>query len=210
MNGSVEEQMGGTEDKCVYGTLTDSRDKRTYKTVQIGDQWWMAENLNYEADQSFCFNDSAKYCTKDGRLYTRAAAMDSAGQWSSNGEGCGNGTSCTPKYPVRGVCPDGWHLPDSTEWGKLFAAVGGDSTAAIKLKSASGWIGDDNGTDAYAFSALPTGLWLVDLGFCAHSMGMYSWSSTENSYYVYLSDNNLAGIVDNGKDYALSVRCVKD
>ena len=138
--------------------------------------------------------------------------MDSAGTWSTNGKGCGYGSICSPTYSVRGVCPSGWHLPDSTEWERLFAAVGGVSTAAIKLKAASGWP-DGNGTDDYAFSALPTGLWIVDLGFVLHSEGMFSWSSTENGDNVsvaYLRYDGLAGLDYGDKDSGLSVRCVQD
>ena len=107
-------------------TLTDSRDGQTYKTVTIGTQTWMAENLNYETANSYCYKDSAKYCAKYGRLYTWAAAMDSAGAWSSNGKGCGDGTTCSPTYPLRGVCPSGWHLPtvdEFTTYGVLQSSI---------------------------------------------------------------------------------------
>ena len=97
------------KDNCEYGSLTDDRDGQTYKTVKIGEQIWMAENLNYEELNSYCYNDSAEYCAKYGRLYTWAAAMDSAGEWSNNGRACGlNMMTCSPKYPVRGICPEGW------------------------------------------------------------------------------------------------------
>ena len=120
-------------------TLTDSRDGQTYKTVVIGKQTWMAQNLNIETEKSFCFNDDSSNCTKYGRLYTWAAAMDSAGEWSSNGKGCGYKSECSAMSPVRGVCPNGWHLPTKAEFETLFSAVGGDSVAGKMLKSTSGW-----------------------------------------------------------------------
>jgi uncharacterized protein (TIGR02145 family) len=79
----------------------------------------MAQNLNYETKNSYCYNDSTTYCEKYGRLYTLAAAMDSVKI------GCGNGLVCSPAYPVQGVCPDGWHLPDTTEWNEMLVIAGG-------------------------------------------------------------------------------------
>src|SRR5574344_499811 len=101
---------------CEYGTLTDSRDGQTYKTIVIGTQTWMAENLNFETEESYCLDDDAVNCSKYGRLYKWAAAMDGAGTWTSNGKGCGYDVTCSPIYPVRGICPEGWHLPDTTEF----------------------------------------------------------------------------------------------
>ena len=146
-----------TEDNCEYGELVDGRDGQVYKTVSIGTQIWMAQNLNYETANSYCYNDNASNCIKYGRLYTWAAAMDSAGTWSANGEGCGDGKTCLERNPVRGVCPEGWHLPSKDEWETLFTAVDGKSTAGTKLKSTSGWNRNGNGTDDFSFSALPAG-----------------------------------------------------
>lgn len=209
-----------TEDNCEYGTVLDDRDGQIYKTVKIGDQWWMAENLNYETDNSFCFKDSAEYCEKYGRLYTWAAAMDSAGTWSTNGKGCGFSDfykTCSPTYPVRGVCPEGWHLPTQTEWNTLFTAVGGQSTAGQKLKAASGWNAFSSITneDTFGFSALPAG-YRDDCGdYYDVGYGAYFWSSTEgNSSRAYLVNlyygNDYADLYYNGKNYGRSVRCVKD
>ena len=137
--------------------MTDERDGQTYKTVTIGTQTWMAENLNYETAKSYCYGDNVTNCAKYGRLYTWAAAMDSAGTWTTNGLSCGYSKTCLPTYPVRGVCPEGWHLPTQMEWNTLFTAVGGQSTAGLKLKSSPGWNSRGNGTDAFGFSALPAG-----------------------------------------------------
>ena len=171
------------------GFMTDSRDGQNYRTIKIGMQTWMAQNLNYESAGSYCYNDSASNCAKYGRLYTWAAAMDSAGTWSSNGKGCGYGKTCSPTYPVRGVCPDGWHLPTQMEWNTLFMAVGGQSIAGKKLKSLSGWDRDGNGTDDFLFSALPAGN-----------------RDDDGSYY----NRDYALLDGHSKNYGFSVRCLKD
>ena len=212
----------------VKGTMTDDRDGQTYKTVKIGTQTWMAENLNYayigvpynydshtsdSTSWSYC-NDSAE-CSKYGRFYTWAAAMDSVGTWTTNGKGCGYKTECSPTYPVRGICPEGWHLPDSTEWYMLFNAVGGRSTAGLMLKSTSGWYGSGNGTDAYAFSALSAGFRFSAGGFYTEGYLAKFWSSTEvnryNAYRIYLNkDDDHASLNADAKAGGHSVRCVKD
>ena len=70
----------------------------------------------FDLDSSFCYNNSADSCAKYGRLYTWAAAMDSAAVFGDAGKGCGFDVTCFPAYPVRGICPDGWHLPSVGEW----------------------------------------------------------------------------------------------
>ena len=198
----------------VVGNITDSRDGQSYKTVTIGTQTWMAQNLNYETANSFCYNDSASNCTKYGRLYTWAAAMDSAGSWSTNGKGCGYGALCEPTGNVRGVCPSGWHLPTKVEFETLFTAVGGKDLVGLKLKSTSGWNFDGNGTNVYSFSLLPAGDRTNNGDFINEGKYAVFWCSTEiNIYYgyhVYLSyDDAVKGYAIN-KDTGFSVRCVKD
>ena len=178
----------------------------------------MAQNLNYETANSYCYNDYASNCTTDGRLYTWAAAMDSAGTWSTNGRGCGYAKTCSPTRSVRGVCPSGWHLPTMDEFETLFAAVGDPSTVGLKLKSTSGWNdyngNSGNGTDDYSFSALPVGY----RGSSEYGEGynrVYFWSSTEhNSSYAYSMDLNyysdLAYLGNDFKYNGFSVPCVKD
>jgi len=109
-------------------TLTDSRDGKTYRIIEMGTQTWMAENLNYDAPGSRCYDNDSANCDKYGRLYDWATALN--------------------------VCPDDWHLPTDAEWTKLTNFVG--DSAAIKLKTTDGR--DWNGTDNYGFSALPSGM----------------------------------------------------
>ena len=208
-----------TSDEIV-GSITDSRDGQTYKTVKIGSQIWMAENLNYKTENSWCGggNGTAEGdCSKYGRLYTWAAAMDSVGAWSKNGKGCGYGTTCSPTYPVRGICPEGWHLPTEAEFETLFTAVGGKSTAGKVLKSTTGWTTYSGITneDAFAFSALPAGYRNLN-GYC-YNEGDYAyfWCSTEgNTDYAYNVNlyygNGGAYLGSYSKGYGFSVRCLKD
>ena len=204
-----------TEDNCEYDSLTDERDGQTYKTVKIGSQWWMAENLNYETGNSYCYNNNSANCTKYGRLYTWAAAMDSVGTLTTNGKGCGYKKTCSPTYPVRGICPEGWHLPSKTEFETLFTAVGGQDSAGTALKSTGGWFNDGNGTDAFGFSALPAGDRGSNGGCNYEGLNAYFWSSTEYdsnyAYNVLLYVNFDYAYLDYGnKDYGFSVRCLKD
>ena len=141
--------------------------------------------------------------------------MDSVGTWTTKGKGCGFGKICWSNYSVRGVCPKGWHLPDTTEWNTLFTAVGGKSTAGKMLKSTSGWYNVGDGTDAYSFSALPAGDWYGNGLFSYEGSDAYFWSSTESdgnyAYYIYLGNYyDDASLCNYSKYYGFSVRCVKD
>ena len=202
-------------------TLTDLRDGQVYRTTTIApagsgySEVWMAENLNYETANSYCYNDNASNCTKYGRLYTWAAAMDSVGTWSINGKGCGNGTTCSPRYPVRGVCPQGWHLPRDIEWYELAAAVG-ESMAAVMLKSTTGWNKNGGGADDYGFSALPAGLRYGIGDYDYEGDYAYFWTSIDlnngdarSRYLYYYSSQGLVPS-DRYKDFGFSVRCLRD
>ena len=213
-----------------YGTMTDERDGKVYRTVTIGKQTWMAENLNYYDStdlsvkkKSWCFgkkdNGDSSTCDVAGRLYTWAAAMDSAGVWSTNGKGCGYNRPCSSTAPVRGICPEGWHLPTSYEFDLLRIAVGGTSISGEVLKSTSGWDDYDgesgNGTDSFGFSALPAGYGNLNGYFDNDGKYASFWTSTDfNIYNAYLLtfyynlDETRSSYTET--EVIFSVRCLKN
>jgi uncharacterized protein (TIGR02145 family) len=171
------------------GFMTDSRDGQSYKIVKIGNQTWMAQNLNYETANSYCYDNDSANCTKYGRLYTWAAA--------------------------KTACPSGWYLPSNDAWEILFTELGGRSTAGKVLKSTSEWNNNGNGTDAYGFSALPAGK-SDDCGYF-NSVSEFTkfWSATPNyfEYYAYCMqlfyDSDLASLSVFNTNNGFSVRCLK-
>lgn len=169
--------------------LKDPRDGKIYRTVKIGKQVWMAENLNYKTEGSYCYQDNPANCKKYGRLYTWNAAYD--------------------------ACPVGWHLPSKAEFESLFRAVGVGAAAGTMLKSKTGWDDDGNGWDALGFSALPGGCRTRGENFEDRGDHAYFWSSTENgSGFAYLmglySKRNPDLDGDYYKNNSFSVRCLKD
>ena len=206
------------------GTMTDRRDWHVYKTTGIGSQIWLAENLNYAAEASYCFKDDSTYCTTRGRLYTWAGAIDSVGLWNTEKKRCGFKYSCSLTSPVRGVCPEGWHLPDTTEFRTLINYAGGYEVAGTKLRAV-----DNNGTDDYGFSAIHTGTRQMTYT----SAGLYSPSYVEGEYKIgdghiiasteetrsgnkidayglSFQNNEIAYTYSLAKYYAYPVRCVMD
>jgi len=207
-------------------TFTDPRDEQTYSTVQIGDQCWMAENLNLgeriDGDidmtdngvfEKYCYNDSTINCDVYGGLYQWWEMM----QYSTT-------------QGVQGICPEDWHLPTDDEWKILEGTVDsqypvGDPIwngngwrgfdAGEKLRSTTGWNSGGTGTNEYGFTALPGGFCdyksdFLDIGTIAGF-----WTSTENNvdnswnrvlYYT------LNGVYrkNYGNDHSFSVRCLRD
>ena len=171
------------------GSFSDQREGRTYKTVKIGSQTWMAENLNYNASGSKCYENAESNCQKYGRLYDWNTAMKS--------------------------CPSGWHLPNGDEWQKLVDFAGGDEVAGTYLKAKEGWAENGNGTDSYGFSALPGGIGYSSGSF--GNVGNYGfwWSATEytasSAYFRNMYNSDASVLRDYGnKSYLYSVRCVQD
>ena len=191
----------------VRGTVTDERDGQTYKTVKIGSQVWMAENLNYATTTSYSSNDLS--CDTPGRLYSWAAAVGKIEGECVYAENCNLGTG-----NIRGICPKGWHLPSNEEWNTLFTAVGDSSVAGKMLKSTSGWKNNGNGSDKYGFSALPDAR-EDDWGrYYNDSSSTCFWSSTMLDDYYVRAYAVMLGTFDAvlllTHDGMNSVRCLKD
>jgi uncharacterized protein (TIGR02145 family) len=196
-------------------TMTDNRDGKIYKTVTIGNQTWMAENLDYATNYgSWCYNNNNKNCEKFGKLYNWETAKDG--------------------------CPSGWHLPSEAELDLLIKYLGGWEVAGAKLKSNSYWrtkhdsltnyayvdVDDDAGPNATTkrdsilinssnFNGLAGGGYYI--GNIFDYIGRYGtwWTTSKfneyNSCYYYIYDKS-SGM---GKYHALntcgfSVRCIKN
>lgn len=117
--------------QVAYGTLTDARDGKSYRTIAVGDREWMAENLAYvvQRDSVECIGRNAASCARYGRLYTWAVALD--------------------------LCPASWHVPSQEEFAALVAAAG--ENPAYSLMATVEWYGQDQASDALGFAALPSG-----------------------------------------------------
>ena len=209
--------------EITYGSMTDTRDNKVYKTVTIGSQTWMAENLNYAdstktpslLERSWCFDFDIyeNSCAVAGRLYTWAAAIDSAKLYKDLSIDCGLGKTCTLPTKVQGICPDGWHLPTLAEWKTLVTEVGGQSTAGKVLKSQTGWYDGGNGTDAFGFSALPVGHRSLDGRFFYDGSEANFWCAFKfGSSYTYfnLDLGESVSQLHYESNFAFSVRCLKD
>ena len=172
-----------------YGSV--SYGGQTYRTVQIGSQTWFAENLNYNASGSKCYDNNSGNCTKYGRLY----------DWET----------------AKEVCPSGWHLPSQADWNVMTAYIGGANTEGMKLKATSGWKEYGNGTNDFGFSALPGGSGDSDDGRFDGVGYFANWWSASESYsgsdYAYLRHMKTGSVAywdSNVKSLLFSVRCVQD
>lgn len=133
----------------ISGIMTDSRDGRTYKTVKIGNQVWMAENLDYDMEGSLCYDGEYDNCRKYGRLY----------YWES----------------IRNACPEGWHVPTLEDFGTLLFVSGKEREDVSFALRSSSW---NEGDDSFGFSALPAGGYIQHLdGFRNLGKSTAFWGS---------------------------------
>ena len=217
--------------------LYDQRDGQTYRTVKIGEQWWMAENLRYlpylsppssgEGIWMYELNDIYLPNPNDlnryrewGCLYSWAVAMDIPLSF--------NTSYYHDTLPLRrGICPDGWHLPSDAEWSELESFLDTEpqydqndlrrnsGNAGEKLKSSHGWEVDRTGSNESGFDALPGGM-RYHTGYFHHGHEIaYFWTSTEiydgSAWYrciVDTSPGTYRGYPE--KNNGFSIRCIRD
>ena len=203
-------------------TIMDSRDGSVYKTVWIGDQCWLKENLRYlpsVSDQSYSttlpkyyvYNyigtdiQAAKltneYLTY-GVLYNRIAIMN--GELSSNNIPSG----------VKGVCPIGWHLPSENEFNQLISYVGGDAIAGSNMKSTYLWNNNGNGNNSSFFTALPAGIKMnssfYNIGNAAYFWSCTQWTTNQSRRFFYINTNTNISNMSYNDSYGLSIRCIRN
>jgi uncharacterized protein (TIGR02145 family) len=202
-----------------YGSLVDARDGQTYRTVTIGAQTWMAENLNFDPDSAWLYKNSPDSGTNRGRGYIWTTAMRLP-------DSCGTKTCTTLTLPKhRGTCPLSWHVPSIDEWLALnsYVIANVNPRTGTMLKSTKGWNGTGvfatrNGTDHYGFRALPTNPRNPDGTF--PDFGTYCWwwttsSGVGRSYADYasmfsLSFDEVSSYGRIAKSAQYSLRCVLD
>ncbi len=181
------------------GTMIDSRDGQTYKTVVIGTQTWMAENLNYAATSSVCPLENSAYCKKYGRLYLPGGAST--------------------------YCPSGWHVPSLSEWTVLYNYVdanNGTEGVGKSLKSTTGWyeagttvgkrMAVATGKDQFGFSALPAGsCWWDTPSWNCYSDDEARFLASGGEILQILYDSDIITQEENsdGTNVKVSVRCLK-
>ena len=206
----------------VFGELTDARDGRVYKTVKLGSQEWMAENLNYAAEGSLCYEDDEKNCEKYGRLYNWEIALDTSNR------GCGdNFSGCRLRsdfHPREGICPDGWHVPEHAEWDTLFAYAdahgeGESAGDALQAYYRDDYLEKTYSSDRFGFNVVPAGVFngkeFSGLGtsseFWTASIETTDWLS-----YISITPSTIHFVKGSGSNvymthisHAVSVRCVK-
>ncbi|MCL1955942.1 MAG: fibrobacter succinogenes major paralogous domain-containing protein [Fibromonadales bacterium] len=172
--------------QIIRTTFTDSRDGKKYGAVEIGGTW-MAENLNYNANGSKCYENQESNCQKYGRLY----------DWET----------------AKKACPNGWHLPSNREWLTLYLFTSGILKATSGWHNNIGKATDEFGFSAlpggfYSSNYTPPFNYLGAYG--------YWWSSTEKdgdtsmAYNRYMEYSDYLGSNDSRKAAYFSVRCVQD
>jgi uncharacterized protein (TIGR02145 family) len=201
----------------IYGRLIDNRDSTVYRTIEVGNRVWMADNLNYgktiSSDQKprknnevekYCYGDAEANCFRFGALYTWREMMQYTKADNSR------------RGSVQGVCPPGWHIPTDKEWSIMVEELGGPEKAGKRMKAINLWRPEF--ADFFypsGFNASPAGN--LDISGQYYYFGNIAtfWSSsleTDQNAWQRTLTNTGTGVYrnDSNIEYGFSVRCVFD
>jgi len=177
----------GNPNELTIGFIKDIRDNQSYKWVQIGNQKWLAENLNYKTSNSKCYGNKESNCNKYGRLYDWNDAIN--------------------------VCPTGWRLPSKADWKQLTTTVNNNQNS---IRSEQGWLNNKNGTNSSGLNFLPSGYKFYYTNFSGLGKFAKIWLSNPQGTSAYSRDIGQSGYdnlpqagIDFKRDY-LSCRCIED
>ena len=194
-----------------YGSFKDERDGQTYRTVKIGNQVWMAENLRYKTEDSFVAGNDEANLETFGRLYPWTTAMNIPSEFSE--QSIAKDLAMCEKIKdknYQGIAPEGWHIPSTKEWEELMSNLSPDSNGS-ELRSACFW--HHPGEDSFGFFALPAGYRFDNGSFCHFGDRARFWSKDEygkfNAFRLSIT-NNSADIEGVYRSDANSVRCIKN
>ena len=187
-----------------YGELLDVRDSQVYRTIQIGEQVWMAQNLNYEKENTLCYDNLDNNCEIYGKLYTA---------------------------PLAGICPEGWHVPSEENFIALFEYVNNgkiekteglvdgmgvafSNSEIIASKLVSECYNEWGNDDVYGFSAIPSGFYYLNSEFRKKNVeSLFLTTTSKNDYRlleIIISSTDVWGHYDPIGSYKYPIRCIKD
>lgn len=180
---------------------------RMYPVVKIGNQLWMAENLDWKFSGCVIGASGTSSSEPRGNYYNNDEVT-----YGINGNRYGLLYNQMAVNQINNLLTDGWHVPTRTDYSTLSVAIGGESTAGTKLKSTSGWT-SGNGTDDYGMCIVPAGDY--DGTFSSLGTGCSIWTADSKSdslgYNVYFtSDSSEMRVGEPNKKHQMSLRLVKD
>ena len=222
----VEESSSSEPPPPVYcegeipaGMLCDKRDGQMYRLTAIGTQVWMAQNLNYKAEGSWCYANKNENCRVYGRLYTWVSAMALPHKYASES------AAGELKAEHQGVCPDGFHMPTQAEMKQLVSYIDKNNKyekerSGTLLKMKFSWAYSEEwpeGTDRYGFGAMASGFRSAKGDFREMGKDADFWVAEESKapshapyWNLYFDNDEFLGDYSKNKQYAYSVRCLKN
>ncbi|MBR4785614.1 MAG: fibrobacter succinogenes major paralogous domain-containing protein [Fibrobacter sp.] len=201
------------------GSLCDKRDGQLYRLVTIGGQVWMGQNLNYRSEGSWCYDNKNENCNVFGRLYTWTAAMALPANYARES------AASKLRGEHQGVCPDGYHMPTSAEMKALTDFMKKSNKyekekIGTLLKMKFSWTHSDewpDGTDRYGFGAMAGGFKNAKGDFKEMGKDADFWVAEESKapthapyWNLYYDNDAFLGDYSKNKQYAYSVRCLKN